>query len=334
MCQSDRVTATSPQPRPSVCVLGLGLIGGSLLRALATTGRPAFGYNRSEATVAAAAESGFDVSTDLVATLARAAEQSALIVIATPAPTVATIVAAVAEHAPRCPLTDVVSVKQPVADAVRAQGLSSNFVGGHPMAGSADSGWAATDPTLFDGAVWVVATDDGADPHVWRTVAQLALEVGSRVIPAASDEHDRAVAGISHLLHLTAAVTAVVGAGEGELALRLAAGSFRDGTRVAGTKPSAQRAMLEANDIALLNALSETIDRLTRARDQLRDEGSVEILVDDGHRARKRYEQINASADVPVTDVVIGSDGWEAALRDAARRGGVWTGQTRSANPG
>lgn len=227
-----------------------------------------------------------------------------------------------------------VSVKQPVADAVHAQGLSSNFVGGHPMAGSADSGWAATDPTLFDGAVWVVATDDGADPHVWRTVAQLALDVGSRVIPAASDEHDRAVAGISHLPHLTAAVTAVVGAGEGELALRLAAGSFRDGTRVAGTKPSAQRAMLEANDIALLNALSETIDRLTRARDQLRDVGSVEILVEDGHRARKHYEQINASADVPVTDVVIGSDGWEAVLRDAARRGGVWTGQTRSANPG
>jgi prephenate dehydrogenase len=326
MWESVRVTATSPQLRPPVCVLGLGLIGGSLLRALREAGRPAFGYNRSEATVATAAESDFDVSTDLVAILTRAAAESALIVLATPAPTMSAMVDAVAEHAPGCPLTDVVSVKQPLADAVHARGLSANFVGGHPMAGSAESGWSATDPALFEGAVWVVATDDGANPDVWRCVAQLALDVGSRVVPAASDEHDRAVAGISHLPHLTAAVTAVVGAGEGELALRLAAGSFRDGTRVAGTNPSAQRAMLEANSTALLNALSETIDRLTRARDQLRDDATVEILVTDGYRARKRYERINASPDVPVTGVTVGANGWEEALRTAARSGGIWTG--------
>jgi prephenate dehydrogenase len=320
------VTATSPQPQPAICVLGLGLIGGSLLRALRVAGRPAFGYNRSEATVAAAAENDFDVSTDLAATLARAADESALIVLATPAPTIPAMVEAVAEHAPACPLTDVVSVKQPVADAVHAHGLSANFVGGHPMAGSAESGWSATDPTLFTGAVWVVATDDGANPDVWQTVAQLALDVGSRVVPAASDEHDRAVAGISHLPHLTAAVTAVVGAGEGELALRLAAGSFRDGTRVAGTNPSAQRAMLEANSTALLNALSEAIDRLTRARDQLRDAGSVETLVADGHRARQHYERINTAADAAIADVTVGAHGWEAALRNAARNGAIWTG--------
>jgi prephenate dehydrogenase len=84
--------------------------------------------------------------------------------------------------------------------------------------------------------------------------------------------------------------------------------------------------MLEANSTALLNALSETIDRLTRARDQLRDDASVEILVTDGYRARKRYERINASTDVPVTGVTVGADGWEAALRTAARSGGIWTG--------
>ena len=80
-----------------------------------------------------------------------------------------------------------------------------------------------------------------------------------------------------------------VGAGEGELALRLAAGSFRDGTRVAGTKPSAQRAMLEANDIALLSALSETIDRLTAVRDELLPQlMSGRITVKD---AEKRVEE-------------------------------------------
>ncbi len=298
-----------------------------------------FGYNRGQPTVTAATAAGYDASSDLTATLTRAARESALIVLATPAPTIDNLLAAIVEHAPACPLTDVVSVKQQVAAHVRAHGLSRNFVGGHPMAGSADSGWQATDPGLFTGAVWVVATDDGADPAVWRIVAQLALDAGSRVIPAASDEHDRAVAGVSHLPHLTASVTAVVGAGEGELALRLAAGSFRDGTRVAGTAPDSQRAMLEANSTALLNALSEAIDRLTYARDQLRDEGTVEVLVADGFRARKHYEQIHSVTDEPSTTAEPGTDGWEAALRNEARKGAVWRGanpeaQTRSASPG
>lgn len=281
----------------------------------------------------AAGADGYDASSDLVATLRRAAESSALIVLATPAPTIDALVAQVAEHAPECPLTDVVSVKQPVAQAAHAHGLGHRFVGGHPMAGTSESGWPATDAELFKGAVWVVGTDDGVDPQVWQIVAHLALDVGSRVVAAASDEHDRAVAGISHLPHLTAAVTAVVGAGEGDLALRLAAGSFRDVTRVAGTSPTAQRAMLEANATELLIALSETIDRLTYARDQLRDEGSVETLVADGHRARKHYDKVNG-VDGPPVSVTIGAPGWEADLRNAARDGALWTGQIRSASPG
>ncbi|PYE16533.1 prephenate dehydrogenase [Williamsia limnetica] len=317
---------THSAPQPPVCVLGLGLIGGSLLRSLHDGGRRVFGYNRSAETVSAAGADGYDASTDLVATLSRAAQESALIVLATPATTIDAILDQIATYAPNCPLTDVVSVKQQVADQVYAHGLSENFVGGHPMAGSAESGWQATDPGLFTGAVWVVATDDGADPQVWRAVAQLALDTGARVIPAASDEHDRAVAGISHLPHLTAAVTAVVGAGEGELALRLAAGSFRDGTRVAGTAPHLQQAMLEANSTALLAALGETIDRLTFARDQLRDAGTVETLVADGFRARKHYEKIHAATDEPAISVEPGSTGWEAAFRNAARTGAVWTG--------
>ncbi|PXW30699.1 UNVERIFIED_CONTAM: prephenate dehydrogenase [Williamsia faeni] len=319
------MTHSAPTHQPSICVLGLGLIGGSLLRAAVAAGRTAFGYNRSQETVDAALADGHDASADLVATLLRAADTSALIVLATPAPTIDALVAMVAQHAPDCPLTDVVSVKQPVADAAHVHGLSHRYVGGHPMAGTSESGWPATDPDLFSGAVWVVGTDDGADPQVWQMVAHLALDVGSRVVAAASDEHDRAVAGISHLPHLTAAVTAVVGAGEGELALRLAAGSFRDGTRVAGTSPTAQRAMLEANSTALLIALSETIDRLTYARDQLRDQGTVETLVADGYRARMHYEKVNG-VDGPPVAVTIGAPGWEADLRNAARDGAVWAG--------
>ncbi|MBD0323210.1 MAG: prephenate dehydrogenase, partial [Aldersonia sp.] len=250
VCQSDRVAQPWQQP---LCVLGLGLIGGSLLRAAVAAGRPAWGYNRSTEAVAAARAEGFDASSDLVTTLQRAADADALIVIGVPMPAVDAILAAVAEHAPACSLTDVVSVKAPVLAAVRAHGLQQRYVGGHPMAGTAESGWRASFAELFTDAVWVVGTEDDADPQVWTAVARLALACGSVVVPAEAAEHDRAAARISHLPHLLAEALALAGAGGGDLALNLAAGSFRDGTRVAATAPALVRAMCEANTDALLD---------------------------------------------------------------------------------
>ncbi|GAA3947607.1 prephenate dehydrogenase [Gordonia caeni] len=323
MCDPEKVPHHNARP---VCILGLGLIGGSLLRVLADAGQPAYGYNRSPQTVNEATAAGYDASSDLAAVLQRAAGDDALVVLATPVPALPAMVAAVAEHAPGTVLTDVVSVKEEVSRIVAAGHPGARYVGGHPMAGTAESGWAATDPGLFTGAMWMVATDDGTDPQDWLDVARLARLAGAMVVPAAIDAHDRAVAAISHNPHLTAAVTATVGAGESALALRLAAGSFRDGTRVAGTAPDLQRAMLEGNAMALLNTLSETIDRLVAARDALRDRGSVEVIVADGHRARERYEAIAQAAPQPIDDVQIGASGWEAELRRQGHLGRVWLG--------
>lgn len=312
-------------PRP-VCVLGLGLIGGSLVRALHDAGHEVFGYNRSTATVEAATRDGYDASSDLVATLGRAASSDALVVLATPATTIEPLVTALAEHAPGVLVTDVISVKQQVEHVLGRLHPGGRYVGGHPMAGTSSSGWAATDATLFDGAMWAVTTTDDTPADDWLTVASLAVAVGSRVVPVAPDAHDRAVAAISHLPHLTAAATAAVGAGESDLALRLAAGSFRDGTRVAGTAPALQRAMIEANGIAVLNVLSETIDRLVAVRDELRDHGTVEVLVDDGHRARAAYEQLHSGAAEVISGVAVGDDGWQQELRRQAHQGRVWVG--------
>ena len=309
----------------SVCVLGLGLIGGSLLRRLAGT-RPAFGYNRSPATVDAAAADGYDVSNDLLQTLARAQAEDAVIVLATPVTALASIIDAVAEHAPACLVTDVVSVKEEVARIIADRHPHARYVGGHPMAGTVHSGWDATDPALFTNAMWMVTTHDDTDSGDWLTVAEIARAAGSYVVPAANDAHDRAAAAISHNPHLTAAVTAAVGAGESRLPLRLAAGSFRDGTRVAATPPELQRAMLEANAVSLLNTLSETIDRLVAARDRLREHGDVAAVVEAGHRARLAYEEI-ASDDVePIVGVTIGEAGWAQELRRQAHQARVWIG--------
>ncbi|WP_063048289.1 prephenate dehydrogenase [Nocardia arthritidis] len=305
-----------------VCVLGTGLIGGSLLRAAVTAGYEGWGYNRSAAGAQAARADGYDVTEDLPAALRRAAGTDALIIVAVPMPAVDHMLSAIATYAPVCALTDVVSVKAPVAAAVREHGLADRYVGGHPMAGTSESGWAATDPALFRDAVWAVGVDEGTRVDPWTRVARLALDCGSVVVPVVAAEHDRAVARISHLPHVLAEALALAGAAGGDLALGLAAGSFRDGTRVAGTAPGLVRAICEPNSAALLDVLDETLTVLGAARDSLREETSLADLVEAGHDARGRYESARRWE---ITDIRPGDQNWLENLRAAGRRGGVVT---------
>jgi len=302
-----------------VCVLGLGLIGGSIMRATNAAGREVFGYNRSVEGAQAAIADGFDASTDLSDTLIRAADTGALVVLAVPMPALGGMLAHISQLAPKCPLTDVTSVKGAVLDEVVAAGLLERFVGGHPMTGTADSGWAAGYAGLFTRAPWVVSLDDHVDPTVWSMVMTLALDCGALVVPAKSDEHDAAAAAISHLPHLLAEALAVA-AGEVPLAFALAAGSFRDGTRVAGTAPDLVRAMCEANSGQLLPAVDRVIELLARARESLASQNSVADLVEAGHAARTRYDSFPRS---DIFMVVIGAENWREELAAAGRAGGM-----------
>ena len=300
-------------------MLGLGLIGGSLLRAAVASGRQAFGYNRSVEGTQAARFDGFDATTDLTEALTRAADLGALIVLAVPMPALPGLLSHIGQTAPECPLTDVTSVKGAVLDAVTAAGLQARFVGGHPMTGTAHSGWAAGDARLFNGAPWVISVDDHVDPAVWSTVLQLALDCGSVAVPARSDEHDAAAAAISHLPHLLAEALAVTAA-EVPLAFALAAGSFRDGTRVAGSAPDLVRAMCEANGSQLLPRVDRAIELLSQARESLAHNDSVADLVESGHAARTRYDSFSRPE---IVTVFVGAENWRRELAAAGRAGGV-----------
>src|SRR6201991_4307115 len=244
------------------------------MRAMAVQGREVFGYNRSVEGAQGAVADGFDATTDLTDTLTRAADTGALIVLAVPMPALPAMLAHISELAPKCPLTDVTSVKTAVLDEVAAAGLQDRFVGGHPMTGTESSGWSAGHAGLFTAAPWVVSVDDSVDPVVWWMVMTLALDCGSVVVPAKSDEHDAAAAAISHLPHLLAEALAVTAA-EVPLAFALAAGSFRDGTRVAGSAPDLVRAMCEGNTSHLVPALDRAVELLNRTRDSLDWDNSV-----------------------------------------------------------
>jgi len=289
------------------------------MRAAAAAGREVFGYNRSIDGVQAAKFDGFDATDNLDDALTRAADSKALIVLAVPVPALSQMLGRIRDTAPECPLTDVTSVKGCVVDEVRSFGLLERFVGGHPMTGTAHSGWAAGNARLFVGAPWVVAVDDHVDPDIWTMVMNLALDCGAVVVPARSDEHDAAAATISHLPHLLAEALAIT-AGEVPLAFALAAGSFRDGTRVAATAPDLVRAMCEANADQLLPVVERTLSLLGQARDALAAKSPLTELVEPGHAARIRYDSFSRP---DIVTVVVGNERWREELAAAGRAGGV-----------
>ena len=289
------------------------------MRAAAAAGREVFGYNRSIDGVQAAKFDGFDATENLDEVLTRAADSKALIVLAVPVPALPQMLGRIRDTAPECPLTDVTSVKGCVVDEVRSFGLLERFVGGHPMTGTAHSGWAAGSPLLFIGAPWVIAVDDHVDADIWTLVMNLALDCGAVVVPARSDEHDAAAATISHLPHLLAEALAIT-AGEVPLAFALAAGSFRDGTRVAATAPDLVRAMCEANADQLLPALERTLALLGQARDALAAKSPLTDLVEAGNAARTRYDSFSRPE---IITTVIGGENWREELAAAGRAGGV-----------
>ncbi len=282
-------------PVRDVCVLGLGLIGGSVLRAAVAGGRRAWGASASATDTEQAAADGFTTYRSVADALRTAAEADALIVVAVPLPSVDDVLGKVAAHAPNCLITDVVSVKRPVADAVDRLLPGARYVGGHPMAGTAESGWPAGSAELLRGAAWVIGIEEQTPVADWLEVAGLALDCGAQVVPAGLDEHDAAVARISHLPHLLAAVLASVGADGGALALSLAAGSFCDGTRVAGSRPELVRAMCEGNRTELLAAVDDALGRLGAARGSLASTGSLAVTINAGHTAHGQLMAMRAA---------------------------------------
>jgi prephenate dehydrogenase len=249
-----------------VSILGLGLIGGSLLHRLAALGVEVTGYDADPATREAAVGSGFQASRSTH--VEEAVEQADIVVLAVPLPAVKTVLTQMSDYTGL--LTDVTSVKAEPRRLAAQHCPGARWVGGHPMAGREQSGFAAADPTLFDGCAWVLTLEEDTDLDGWLALASLVTAIGARAVPATADEHDAAVARISHVPHVLAAALAER-AGEDPLALALGAGSFRDSTRVAATRPELTAAMCGGNADAVGSEIDALIARLTEARQRLDD---------------------------------------------------------------
>jgi prephenate dehydrogenase len=322
---------TAPPSRAPrrVAVLGLGLIGGSLVRRLAAAGTTVTAYDADPGTRAvartAAALAGRSRAWTVHSSVAETVADAEAVVLAVPLPALGTVAGAVAATGYEGLLTDVTSVKGPAAELAARHCPRARWVGGHPMAGTEQSGFGASDAALFDGCAWVLCLDRSTAVGDWLALAALYTGIGARVVPATAAEHDAAVARISHLPHLVAAALAA-GAGD-PLSLALAAGSFRDGTRVAATRTALTAAMCGANAAALRIELDDLRRRLAEFRHLLDAGDPVTALagaLGPGHDVRAAWpaapgEPGQVAADAESLLALGRAGGWITAVAEDGR---------------
>ena len=285
----------SPDPnnRPAplvgtVVLAGVGLIGGSIGLGLHQRflARRVIGLDPDP--VALDAARGMGVIDEAKLEPGPWLAEADLVVLATPVRTLERLARELAPFLrPDALVTDVGSVKAPLVAALS----DLRFVGGHPMAGSERDGVLNADAALLENAVWVLTPDASTDAHALRAVSELVTGLGARAIEVAPELHDRLVATVSHLPYLAAvALTKAVGeAEERDLLALLAAGGFRDLTRVASGSPRMSRDMVVANRDAVRTALRAFSAQLAAVAAML-DE--PESLLDVAEQAKRQRDAL------------------------------------------
>ena len=253
--------APDPEARPAplvgtVVLAGVGLLGGSIGLGLHQRflARRVIGLDPDPVALEAARGLGVIDSARLEPGPWLA--EADLVVLATPVRSLERLARELAPHLREDAIvTDVGSVKAPLVRAL----TDLRFVGGHPMAGSERDGVLNADAALLENAVWVLTPDHSTDAAALATVSELVRGLGARPIEVAPELHDQLVATVSHLPYLAAvALTKAVGeADERDLLALLAAGGFRDLTRVASGSPRMSRDMVVANGAAVRDALRD-----------------------------------------------------------------------------
>ena len=246
-----------------IAIIGLGLIGGSLALALkkkaGARGTEIVGFSRSRETVARAKECGaIDRASGNLASAVAGAD---LVVIATPVMTTKEVLASISEHlSPKCLVTDTGSTKSQVMQwAGEYLPSKVSFIGGHPMAGKETFGISGADASLFRGCVWCLTPSPCATSLAVRRLKKLVESVGAKPFFVDAETHDNLVAGVSHLPMLlsTAFVTTTTKSRLWPEMAKLAAGGYRDFSRLASGNPEMNR------DICLTNRekITDWLDR-------------------------------------------------------------------------
>lgn len=294
-----------------VAVVGCGLVGGSVALALARSGdhHVTAIFDSDPATAVAAVESG--AAERAAASIADAVADADVVVVGVAVSDVAaTVVAALEAAPPTTIVTDVGSVKAPIVAAVEARlapDAAARFCGGHPMAGSERQGFGAADAELFGNAVWVLTPTPATEPDAITRVARLASAAGASPLSLPPDVHDSIVAVVSHVPHLAAATLMNVAQGRAGDApvLRLAAGGFRDVTRIAAGSPRVWEDILAENASAVRDVLDAYIGGLRAIRDDLGDRVALRATLEAASKSRRELPIPEVAAELASLVVAI-----------------------------
>ncbi len=281
---------TAPPPLARLLIVGVGLIGGSLARALRRAGFAGeiIGCGRSLTHLERAVELGVidQATTDLAA----AAAEADGIVLCVPVLAIEAVLRELAPHLRHdAIITDVGSTKGSVVAAARAVfgTLPANFVPGHPIAGTERNGVEASFAELFDGRRVILTPEPETGGAALERVRELWQACGADVVEMSAEHHDQVLAETSHLPHVLAytLVDNLARKAERREIFRYAAGGFRDFTRIASSDPAMWRDICLANRAALGEALRDfraDLDRIITAVEQ----GDESTLIDRFSRAK------------------------------------------------
>ena len=261
-----------------IAVIGLGLIGGSILRGLQDKGYNLLGVARREETINQALQEKLisKGSTELDICC-----EADIIFICTPInKTVETVDKLSVVISPDTIVTDVASLKGDIMSHVNKKHPAMKFIGGHPMAGTENKGLDSSFAELFSGAKWVLTPPNIILKEDIEILSAIIGQLGAKVIMADPEKHDRAVALISHMpLLLSQSLFGTVDTHPdmqlSELAIKLAASGFRDMTRLAATNPELAKDMLCNNKDNVLEAIKELTEYLSKLEKKLVEDESA-----------------------------------------------------------
>ncbi len=262
--------------------IGLGLIGGSIAKAIREKHPSVRLYARagSAGTVAEAFHAGV-IENEAPMELSDFAQMD-VIFLCSPVGINIEYLNALSKIVPETTLiTDVGSVKSEIVNAAAAAGLSRQFIGGHPMTGSENSGFSSADPLLLENAYYILCAGEGVEPAVVSHFSAFITSLGADTLRLEPGEHDHAVAAISHLPHIIASSLVNLvreSDNDGHVMRMIAAGGFKDLTRIASSSPVMWQNICIENKAEILSVIDLYADALDRSR-KLVEKGDTDGLL-------------------------------------------------------
>ncbi len=261
----------------NIGIIGLGLIGGSIAKAALAKGYKckiiAFDKNLKSLEEAFSDKTINDYSTESLSVLSNCD----VIFICTPIHTIPNYIKKLLPIVKEsCILTDVGSTKNDIMEQIEKLNIC-NFIGGHPMAGSEKIGYSASKEFLFENAYYILTPSKSTAPHYIQKLSDFAQSLGAMPIIMDSHEHDYAVAAISHMPHVVASalVASVKNSDKKGMLHMLAAGGFKDITRIASSSPEIWCSICKSNKEHILTMLSSFKNELQNFENILIDDSKI-----------------------------------------------------------